>query len=95
MLEEKSPFCLVQNPTLIRGGYLKIDGTFPTLLSRIVFTISPYKSCGSDPAPTQIVPSDCLDEPLPALTVMINLPLKHGHFTDAWKQVLIKPKLKT
>ena len=45
MLEEKSQFCLVQNPTLIRkggggggveGGYLKSDATFPTLLSRIV-----------------------------------------------------------
>ena len=43
MLEEKSPFCLVQNHTLIRkgggggeGGYLKSDATFPTLLSRIV-----------------------------------------------------------
>ena len=43
MLEEKSPFCLVQNPTLLKGGggggeggYLKIDATFSTLLSRIV-----------------------------------------------------------
>ena len=38
MLEEKSPFCLVQNPTLLRGegGYLKSDAAFPTLLPRIV-----------------------------------------------------------
>ena len=60
---------------------------------RKLVSISPAKSCETDPIPTSVV-KECLDELLPTLSTMINLSLETGHFPDTWKGALVKSKLK-
>lgn len=60
---------------------------------RKLVSISPAKSCETDPIPTSVV-KECLDELLPALSTMVNLSLETGHFPDTWKGALVKRKLK-
>ena len=60
---------------------------------RNLITSSPSKTCANDPVPTRVV-KDCLDELLPVISSMVNLSLENGHFPDAWKEALVKPKLK-
>ena len=59
---------------------------------KLVFNF-PNKSCGNDPMPTQMV-KDCINELLPAISSIINLPLTESHFPAIWKEALVRPKLK-
>ena len=54
---------------------------------------APTKSCVINPLPTSVV-KECLDELSPAISSSVNLSLEQGHFPDAWKGALVKPKLK-
>ena len=60
---------------------------------RKVIANAPTKSCVINPLPTSVV-KECLDELSPAISSSVNLSLEQGHFPDAWKGALVKPKLK-
>ena len=50
------------------------------------------KLCAINSLPTSVV-WECLDELSPAISSSVNLSLEQGHFPDAWKGALVKPKL--
>ena len=61
---------------------------------RHIITRSSKKSCSLDPVPTSLV-VECMDELLPAVTLIINLFLQSGHFPEVWKEAIVTPLLKT
>ena len=54
---------------------------------------APTKSFIINPLSTSVV-KECLDEVSPTISSSVNLSLEQGHFPDAWKGALFKPKLK-
>ena len=59
---------------------------------RKLIASAPTKSCAINSLPISVV-WECLDELSPAISSSVNLSLEHGHFPDAWKGALVKPKL--
>ena len=47
--------------------------------------VASMKTCALDPFPSSILLL-CIEELLPVITRMLNIPLEHGYFADKWKK---------
>ena len=77
----------------IRNIHRELDPSFAGVESvRKLIASAPTKSCAINSLPISVV-WECLDELSPAISSSVNLSLEQGHFPDAWKGALVKPKL--
>ena len=86
-----------QSPLYADNAYSKSSFTSFRLVSedevKKIISQSSKKSCSIDPIPTSLL-MECLEEILPAFTVIVNQSLKTGIFPNIYKHAVISPLMK-